>query len=208
MRAHTSCGTPQADKKAAWQRDRAGRWRAFCAEELAGDGRRLCRWVCVPMVAPSQPQTAEVASLGTLAGVEVVHDGWHTLWREPWPDGLGLAEANAPPSELPAFPAVAPLSEVELRRMAAEVPAAKVPGADGWTFKHLAGRPDALWNCVVLRPDGAARALATWAWCAHVVPLLPVGNTSDPMDQRPVLLLPMVHRLWATAWPHHAGLSA
>lgn len=30
-------------EEAAWQRDRVGRWHAFCADEMAGGGRRLFR---------------------------------------------------------------------------------------------------------------------------------------------------------------------
>lgn len=90
----------------------------------------------------------------------------------------------------------------------AQVPASKAPGADSWTFQHLAEWPDCLWEAQV-------GFYGRWPVDrpAHLVVLLPKRSTPAPMDRRPVVSLPVVYRLWAAVhgrgmrdWLREAGV--
>jgi len=74
----------------------------------------------------------------------------------------------------------------------------KAPGADGWRPAELKQWPIGLFNLLVVFYE-AIEGGQPWPAPLDVslVALLAKGGTEDPEDRRPIVLLPIVYRLWA-----------
>lgn len=160
------------------------RWRAFCQEELSGGGRRFYCWLRGPLNEAPASAAGATASQGVLAGLSLARAvaGW------------GVSKVSG----LPPFPSMPPVTASGLQALAASVPSAKAPGAEGWTCRHIAGWPPPLLDALsrfytLVEPAGR------WpAWLAGPFGRSAAqGGTPDPMDKRPIVLLPVVYRLWA-----------
>jgi hypothetical protein len=90
----------------------------------------------------------------------------------------------------------------ELQQLIWATSAGKAAGHDGWQVKRMRQWPIAVWHLVTIL-FAAVEAAGRWptALRGGVVCLLPKAGrqatTSTPLDARPVVLLPMLYRLWA-----------
>ena len=121
---------------------------------------------------------------------------WWGIWSKP--------QATKPLSDswlqhlraLPPFPAYKALTPRQLGRVLKTYSAAKAAGPDGWQIKELK-----LWRGPLLEWVAALLALVedTGVWpqglCRGETILLPKGGTSDPLDRRPITLLPILYRI-------------
>ena len=78
----------------------------------------------------------------------------------------------------------------------------KAPGHDGWHVKRMRQLPLSVWACIAVLFQ-TIEATGTWpaALRGGVVCLLPKGGaqatTTNPLDARRVVLLPLLCRMWA-----------
>ena len=90
-----------------------------------------------------------------------------------------------------------------VRAILKKMPARKAAGLDGWGVKELRTLPDEFleWIAELLE-----RVEETGAWppelCRPEGLLLPKPGNGGPMDRRPIWLLPMIYRIWATGRAH------
>ena len=136
---------------------------------------------------------------GPAAQLRHLEAHWVPLWRrrpvaqlpEDW-----LVELDG----LPPFPDRSPWTGALVRSLLRSMPRRKAVGLDGWSVPELRLLPDALldwiadlletvertgrWPETLQRPEGLLLAKAG-------------GDAGDPMDRRPIWLLPMLYRLWA-----------
>jgi hypothetical protein len=102
---------------------------------------------------------------------------------------------------LPAFPERVPWSAAHLRHLLKRMPLRKAAGLDGWSVAELRLLPDELLDLIAALFE-AVEQHGRWpaALCCPEGLLLPKGNAADngdPMERRPVWLLPMLYRVWA-----------
>ena len=116
--------------------------------------------------------------------------------------------------ELPPFPEYTPLTPLQLSSVLRTYSPGKAAGPDGWQVKELK-----LWTGPLLEWVAELLALveATGQWPKELTRaetvLLPKGGSADPLDRRPITLLPMLYRIWAAlratqlrAWMRSAGI--
>ena len=107
---------------------------------------------------------------------------------------------------LPPFPARTPSTARVIRDVLKRMAKRKAAELDGWTVAELRLLPDEVLELIASLFE-AVEAQAGWPteFCAPVGLLLPKGGASepdDPMDRRPILLLPMLYRAWAAGRAH------
>ena len=74
----------------------------------------------------------------------------------------------------------------------------RAPGQDGWTFKDLKKLPgDGLQDLAAFLNTVEKQQEWPEALTGAFIVMLPKGEGSEPMRQRPIGLLKCVHRLWA-----------
>ena len=102
--------------------------------------------------------------------------------------------------DLLAFPPLAPLGDEEVVQAVARLPLRRAPGPDGWAGEELRlwPRPLVVALVAMLR---TVEALGRWPlglWAAEAVRLpKPGGDPDQPLQKRPITLLPVIYRLWA-----------
>ena len=125
---------------------------------------------------------------------------WHPLWARddhPHPQEPQLLMGIR---DLPAFPPLAPLGDEEVVQAVTRLPLRRAPGPDGWAGEELRlwPRPLVVALVAMLR---TVEALGRWPlglWAAEVVRLpKPGGDPDQPLQKRPIALLPVIYRLWA-----------
>ena len=102
-------------------------------------------------------------------------------------------------ASLPPYPAYAPLGHGQLRQVLLTYNANKDADPDGWRIAELK-----LWREPLLKrvADLLAVVESTGRWPEVLrrgeTVLLPKGGTVDPLDRRPITLLAILDRLWAS----------
>ena len=135
---------------------------------------------------------------------------------------MGKEQTSKPPPEdwlahlrgLPPYPAHTGLTAGQLRSVIATYNPNKAAGPDGWRIAELQQWRGALLDWVA---ELLAEVEQQGAWlrelCRGETVLLPKGGTSDPLDRRPITLLPVLYRMWAAlratqfrAWLKECGV--
>jgi hypothetical protein len=197
------------------RRKRKDDWFKWVTEALEDGGGRLFRWIrsgagsSASMV--PDPQESGDARAGSRAWILALRGGaaaqlrtleihWRKLWQrrydQPVPEEW-LAELDT----LPPFPARTLWTVDGIRGILKQMAKRKAAGLDGWTVAELRLLPDEVLELVALL-FGAVEVQGSWParLCAPEGLLLPEGgasNPGDPMDRRPIWLLPMFYRVWA-----------
>ena len=137
---------------------------------------------------------------GPAAVLRQAAQAWHPLWARddhPHPQEPQLLMGIR---DLPAFPPLAPLGDEEVVQAVTRLPLRRAPGPDGWAGEELRlwPRPLVVALVAMLR---TVEALGRWPlglWAAEVVRLpKPGGDPDQPLQKRPITLLPVIYRLWA-----------
>jgi hypothetical protein len=176
-------------------------FQSWCKAESEGGMRTLFRWV---RDGPKGMQSTGILTKGEqlfvgqkalLAACELA---WWPLWQQPqgprW-------ERVVPPRPAPGWE-VKPLEAEQLQRLIQVMAKGKAPGHDGWTVGRMRQWPLAAWSCIA-QLFRAVETAGRWpaALRGGVICLLPKGGaqvtTKDPLEARPVVLLPLLYRLWA-----------
>ena len=187
--------------------ERRDHWHAWCVTDVRQGGRRLFRWLRQgrdPGLCPAVQVDGEWRG-GPGAQLDRATAAWQPLWTRadsPHPEEAAWLRHLA---LLPPFPSPPPLSVDECRLAFAALPTGRAPGLDGWDGAELRLWPRPLVDitCGLLR---AIERLGRWPQGllrAEVVLLpKPGGDPGDPLQRRPITLLPVLYRLWARLrWP-------
>ena len=179
---------------------RAG-WRQWCLAESEGGMRALFRWI---RDGPSSLQSTGIVvrADGLFAGQKALlaasEEAWWPLWQNPAPPKW---ERVNPPRATAGWQPQA-FSGDELWGLIWALGAGKAPGHDGWQVRRMRQWPVSVWHCLAILFKAVEEA-GRWPTSLRggVVCLLPKAGlqatTSTPLEARPVVLLPMLYRLWA-----------
>ena len=200
----------------AWRRQQ---WQQWVDSALADGSGRVYRWIkgggasaaaLVPDPAAHEPGQGGEAAAGSTRWLLALRGGpaaqlrhmeahWVPLWRRQPPAQLPeewLMELDG----LPPFPDRTPWTAALVRSLLRRMPRRKAVGLDGWSVPELRLLPDALLEWIAALLETVER---TGKWPEALSRpeglLLPKvgGDAGDPMDRRPIWLLPMLYRLWA-----------
>ena len=185
---------------------RRHRWSTWCAEQISKGAPKLFKWVrdgskeLAPP--PCEPRLYDGAAQQPGLGRRLlaIHDTWWKFW-----DPLGgqipshrFCNWAGELRKLQRPPEPKTLTAEDLAFVVASWGSSKAPGMDGWTPAELKDWPVGL---LALLADIYAEVEKQGRWPAdlscNMVAMLPKGGTADPADRRPVVLLPVVYRLWA-----------
>ena len=187
--------------------NRRRRWRAWCVAAVREKPARLWRWLregarparlppAVEHLPPESPNQED-------AHVGRISDWWWRLWgSHAEPDWVRL---DAYAGALDAFaphPGATPWTAARLSRLI-KVCGRKAPGADGQLASELKDWPPAMIG-IVVECFNAVERERRWptALRSALVAMLVRDGTGAPDDFRPIVLLPVLYRLWAR---HHSG---
>ena len=174
---------------------RRASWRQWVLAQASGGMRALFRWV---RQGPAGLQSTGiiVRENGLCAGQKALlmasEEAW---WEEP-----NWARVRPPRATEGWRPR--PFTGRELSNLIWMISIAKAAGHDGWQTKRMRQWPLAVWHLVAVLFE-AVEAVGRWpdALRGGVVCLLPKGGrqatTGTPLEARPVVLLPMLYRIWA-----------
>jgi ribonuclease HI len=198
------------------RRARKDAWFKWVTESLEDRGGRLYRWIrggatSAASMVPDPQAGAEGAPAGSRAWLLALRGGpaaqlrtleteWRKLWQRPYDKPVPeewLAELDT----LPPFPNRTAWTVESLRDILRRMAKRKAAGLDGWTVAELRLLPDELMELIVLMLNAVEEQ---GVWPAQLQApeglLLPKGGAGkhgDPMDRRPIWLLPMIYRVWA-----------
>jgi len=193
--------------------ERSKRWHSWCSDQHAVGGGRLYGWLRSPAPVPPAAASEDLPAEGSEQDLRRLEAFWQGLWRAVGTGGQ-VGPLLAPLEELPPFPPLAPLTGAELRHVAERSSVRKATGWGGWGYGHLRQLP-AEWYDALASLLRLVEAGGKWpaAFEVNVVALLPKKGTRAPDDRRPIVLLPVVYRVWAAcraqplrAWLRGAGL--
>ncbi|CAK0847227.1 unnamed protein product, partial [Prorocentrum cordatum] len=200
--------------QAAARSQRRQEWRRWAQESLANAQGRLYRWIRGGSVleadlVPDPAAGAAAAAAGSRSWLLALRGGpaarlrhfegpWRALWQRQSAPPLGEEWLQALDG-LPAFPERAPWTAETVSSLLRRMPRRKKPGLDGWTAKELRLLPPELHGWIA---ELFEEIEACGSWPSELVEpeglLLPKpGGGADPMDRRPIWLLPILYRLWA-----------
>ncbi|CAK0862848.1 unnamed protein product [Prorocentrum cordatum] len=170
--------------EAEWRAAQAGRF----SRQIWCPTRRLAR----------RPQHSVALRGGPAARLRHFEGPWRALWQRQSAPPLGEEWLQALDG-LPAFPERAPWTAETVSSLLRRMPRRKKPGLDGWTVKELRLLPPELHGWIA---ELFEEIEACGSWPSELVEpeglLLPKpGGGADPMDRRPIWLLPILYRLWA-----------
>jgi hypothetical protein len=195
------CRAEEDQLRAEGKEARRAGWRQWCLAESAGGMRALFRWI---REGPSSLQSTGiiVRADGLFAGQKALlaasEDAWWPLWQNPAPPRW---ERVNPPKATAGWQPQ-PFNGEELWGLIWAISASKAPGHDGWQARRMRQWPISVWHCIAILFK-AIEVAGHWpsALRGGVVCLLPKAGvqatTSTPLEARPVVLLPMLYRLWA-----------
>ena len=153
-----------------------------------------------PDAAPGTKSWLVALRGGPAAQLRHLEKHWVPLWRRETPADLPeewLAELDG----LPPFPARVPWTTGIVRSLLRRMPRRKAVGLDGWSVPELRLLPDEIlaWMAEMLEVVERTGRWPEDLRCPEGL-LPPKGgnsNEADPMERRPIWLLPMLYRLWA-----------
>ena len=197
-----------------------------CQREAAGSRRKAWQdWVhrCVRRRPGLLFRWLRGDAIPPVQGV-VGHDGWtlapgavaevaRRAWTKIWCPGSGPAPWQHRRPDVCDLPL---LRGVDLHDIARRLRSGSAGGADGWRAAEIRALPLAFWDRMAQLLHACER-LGRWPTALRIgiVSLLPKGTATSPEDMRPVVLLPVVYRIWAAArqsqvreWVHGPGDDA
>ena len=152
---------------------------------------------------------------GQAALLAASEDAWWPLWQQHQEPCWSRV---VPPKRAPGW-CVSGFSAEELRRVVLAMSCAKAPGHDGWAVGRMRQWPLAAWGCVA-ELFKVVETFGRWpaALRGGVICLLPKAGvqatTVNPLEARPVVLLPLLYRIWAYRrgreigqWLSHHGMD-
>ena len=186
------------------RRDGWQQWTRDCVRRRPG---LLYRWLRGDTIPPAQGclgRDGWTLHPGDVA--EAARTAWARLWCPT--DGPSVWAPRQPmATDLP------PISGAELQDVAQRLQRTSAAGADGWRAAEIRALPFEFWERLAQMIQVCER-LGQWpaALRIGVVSLLPKAEATAPESMRPVVLLPMVYRIWAAArqpwvrsWASEAG---
>jgi hypothetical protein len=179
---------------------RAG-WRQWVLAQTSGGMRALFRWI---RQGPAGLQSTGVIvrENGLYAGQKALLIASEEAW---WPIWMSTEEPNwarVNPPRATARWRPRRFSGRELHNLICVISIAKAAGHDGWQTRRMRQWPVAVWHLIAILFE-VVEAAGRWpaALRGGVVCLLPKAGrqatTSTPLEARPVVLLPMLYRMWA-----------
>ena len=186
-------------------------WWNWATAAMANDQGKLFRWLrdeptSTPQMVPLGRPTSGACQTwvpalrgGPVAQHEFYGTAWQQLWQTAEPEGLGDGMLQSL-TRLPPFPPLprwsAALVAQTLRGMARR----KRPGLDAWSVPELRALPTLLhgWLGLLLEQVESTGRWPRQAALPEGV-LLPKGDGQDPLDRRPIWLMPLLYRIWSAA---------
>ena len=186
------------------RRDRIQQWRLWMQDGWQAEPGKVYRWVAGGRAAPTAMLQRDVG--GVTANVAemdaILQEAWGPIFRmyasrpEPaWEPFLARYEHAIPP----ASPMVAePITAEGLRSRLDRTSTRRAAGLDGWRTAELKALP-LLLLAMLAALLNVVEATGTWpdALLRTLVALIPKGEGSDPLQQRPISIASTVYRLWA-----------
>ena len=145
----------------------------------------------------------------TAAEVRQAAAAWHALWARPDIPSAAEAHLFALLSDLPPFPAPAPLTFEQVARAARALPIGRAPGADDWPGDELRRWPDELLLALASllhAVEGCGRWPADLRAAEVVLLPKPGGDPDEALQRRSSTLLPVAYRLWVRLRLPHVEL--
>ena len=125
---------------------------------------------------------------------------WQPLWLRPDVPAQGEAAWFAALAALPPFPDLPPLSAEAVGAALASAPLGRAPGCDDWCGEELRLWPASL-HPFLASLFSLVEATGLWpgrlAGAEVVLLPKPGGEPGDPLQRRPIALLPVLYRTWA-----------
>jgi len=182
---------------------------SWCRAGSEGSMRALFRWV---RDGPRSMQSTGIYLkegrffAGQAALLAASEDAWWPLWQQHQDPCWSRV---VPPRRAPGW-CVSGFSAEELQRLVLAMSCAKAPGHDGWAVGRMRQWPLAVWGCVA-ELFKVVETFRRWpaALRGGVICLLPKAGvqatTVNPLETRPVVLLPLLYRIWA--YKRHTACS-
>ena len=176
-------------------------YRSWCMAESEGGMKALFRWV------KDGPRSLQSSGIflkegrlfaGQRALLEASEQAWWPLWR---PSTKPTWSRVVPPRAAAAWEP-ADFEAWALMRLVKTMCCAKAPGHDGWSVGRMRQWPLVVWQFAVALFK-VVEHTGRWpeALRGGVICLLPKAGaqatTNSPLEARPVVLLPLLYRLWA-----------
>ena len=211
-------------------------WLTWVHEALANGGGRLFRWIrnnntdCDDMQPLSNPTATPTSTCWRNALVGgpwnvylFVSTAWRSIWQCPEP-ACPQRHWEAACSELPDFPAVRPWTPELIDKCLSNLKRNKAPGLDGWRAGDFRAQPRIMVEWLAMFYN-AVEAKGRWPerLCKPEGVLLdkpgPNREQHPGLHRRPIWLLPMGYRLWASGraslfaewregWPGATGIRS
>ncbi len=148
--------------------------------------------------------------------MEAVEEAWWHLWQGCPARKPDVEKLFAPLAQVPCLTRKTAMTPELLHEMGRRMGVNKAAGMDDWGGAHLRLWPLALWEWVSeLFEEVELRGRWPEELRGGIVSMLPKGNTGNPLDHRPVVLLPVLYRMWARVrarehdrWMQTSGLGA
>ena len=176
-------------------------YRNWCLAESEGGMKALFRWV---KEGPKSLQSSGIfLKEGRLcAGQRALLEASELAWWPVWRPGTRPNWSRVVPPKAAASWDMLDFEAAALQRQVETMCRTKAPGHDGWSVGRMRQWPLAVWRCVVTLFK-AVELAGRWpeALRGGVICLLPKAGvqatTTSPLEARPVVLLPLLYRLWA-----------
>ena len=176
-------------------------YRSWCVAESEGGMKALFRWV---KEGPKSLQSTGIflkegrLYAGQRALLEACEAAWWPLWRP----GTRPNWSRVVPPKTAAGWDLLDFEAEALQRLVWTMCSTKAPGHDGWSVGRMRQWPLAVWRCIVTIFK-AVELAGKWpeGLMGGIMCLLPKAgvqaSTNSPLEARPVVLLPLLYRLWA-----------
>ena len=174
---------------------RGAAWRTWVQGSLDRPAK-LLRWVKQGTL--DDPLAAKGADGRVLLDpgsvVEAAADAWNSVWNPPRASPGAPEDEGAPEAPLP------PLSGELLAAVVRACPTGKAGGPDGWAIAELRALPRDYWDALATLLE-VVEAVGAWPCGLHggFVSLLPKPGATALEDYRPIVVLPVIYRIWAAA---------
>ena len=186
---------------AAMRKARREGYHDWAQKSLAIGGRAVFRFVRAgkaPLVGEPLAKSPDGRwFVGKQGKVDRTTLAWEKFWCGP-PTTGNLASLSPPLRCKPEWPGYRRLSAGALGGLASTLSPGKKAGWDGWSYADFKCWPPVLWERVAefLELVEKGQRWPEQLRCALICMLLK-GGSDDPIDLRPVALLPAIYRLWA-----------
>jgi hypothetical protein len=174
-------------------------WKDWVEESWKKNPRRLYKWIreggYKPTVWPVVETKEGEALTGKAAAVVLADRAWWSIWAKQKSFDSSFFEKLEMDLSGTNKTTITPSL---LMWLVKKMPGNKAVGWDGIGFDQMKRWPFQLWELVVQILHEVEKQ-EKWPQEVQqaIVAMLPKGRTGDPLDYRPVVLLPCIYRLWA-----------